>query len=1802
MPVTPRTARRTSNGQPSTRWTQETTPKAKKPGLYEPTSVQDRIAQWQAQGAASAAAPDALSVRSIPLSTKDRDSSPSPSLDTPLSAPPRRNRWADSDKENAPKAQHERSRSAPRKRVISDEHWKAGKQIGTKSSPKTETRTRVRVPHHDLTYTSTDRKAEREARREQRRQARLSRENGGDGIGIAEPGRERQRPTSVQDLNSYIDEELAHQLDSSVVDAEQHNEAWAVPIRVDEDAASPIRNSKYADSLGRFDDASAGKDGKDKSRPKGARILSKTRDMFTKPEVQQSSSNRVPSIQAWLEEQTDPFIEEASKPDVLPPTMPLPLRPEPLRKRSRQHDRKSSDNTTADPNHIWDAVTTSDPIEKHSPGDQMVHSSGGRRSSGHEQHSGRRRRRRESTTNEHNIESSPSSLQRRGARTRRQRPREPSSPSALTLQAQHDIPGPDGPKPNSRGLGRHSAPSGIHHLPTIASVETFKEENEPPIYEETGQSQSCGLKRKLTTHEDLMSVLSLPMNRKSTRSRRHTKPVSIEATKQIMEDLTAAEEKYLRELHTLVDGVIPVLLQSVLSKSNSTAAASLFTSSNVHDDLEISKPIIDMGIALERLKSSHSRIPTSSIDALLRWVQSAQKPYHDYLQAWRLGFQDVVVNLAPLGENDQAMNQGMPRDADGDVIDSKGNKVDVAYLLKRPLVRVKNLGKTLAEIEHQLETKAATEAAQQFSELTAFARRRHQEEQGRLEDEAAAGVDTTRAREIRTLGPHAGVKLDQTRRVRARDCFGLTFYHSTGQRLDCQVEMIFRDNAAGTSSGGDVLICEVDELGKWLLFAPIELSAISARRGEDGFALVIMVRGPLKIGQEWHELLALTSDDPEATTEWMTMLGSSPLPLKLSRARSVKAPGSSALNTIPLDSETATDGSEAASEFGATDVPLGEPSVLGRSMPHSPHSKAQKPLLERFMPKLNLGGGLQSKQSASQQWAWPIKMASRTPASSTLSSDRSTISDKSLKELPRLPKASSAPSTPAREAQKGTKHPRPGTSGTAEHFMMSGALSVEEAMQSQSRHSAHPGQHTDWEAHTNKQPEVAPGDQAQQLASSPREQAQSLRRPTDPSSQQQKRPQFDRKLSATPSQDLPTINKLRSASNETELSASMPLKESIRDQWQALSCASTPIRKKPVPKSSTKDEIFTEDIPSLPSRPQNRHSSPDAALLRSTTLESAPPPPPPHRQLSSEAVKVKTAPVVKPQSSKKSNKTQKRRSSSPLKHEYAPSTASEGTSDSDSDDASDSSSETSNDFMSEMQDTPGPLVAVAAGNRRTSKIAPTPPASVPPTTGTRTLAPSDSASQGPYRTVPASSAVPASKKAKTISMIFSWSDTGTWIQLHEDECSIVVSPGLIEAFEMSAAHSGNKDGPGSPASQEADSRASSLAQQPLVAFELTPMVPLRKGNALDINIRSPPTANSQIQSSNNILFRSRSADECNVLYGMIHWARCNNPTYIQLQMARPRVQPTVTFNTGEAPHSRSRSGSWFSFGGMQRKSSFRASSAPAPGLMSIGGDSDATTNSRFSALKRLGHSTGFNLNRSSVARKTGLSRTSGSLYSSSSGTRTGSGSGSGTSTPLPSQVGLIPGKDGPNVPSTSAEAANGGGMVNNMKIRLYVRKGQAWQNIGAGRLSVLPAPSAASRPAMVGNTASDPTTPTRASSSTMTYGLPNSPRGPRLPSASHTPHRLHGNGREKRIVITRNKDVNVVMLDATLGESSFERVMQTGIAVKVWTELAQVAVTGGVNMGRETVYMMQFPGGREAGWVFGLCGSYRYGEANGIGM
>ena len=514
------------------------------------------------------------------------------------------------------------------------------------------------------------------------------------------------------------------------------------------------------------------------------------------------------------------------------------------------------------------------------------------------------------------------------------------------------------------------------------------------------------------------------------------------------------------------------------------------------------------------------------------------------------------------------------------------------------------------------------------------------------------------------------------------------------------------------------------------------------------------------------------------------------------------------------------------------------------------------------------------------------------------------------------------------------------------------------------------------------------------------------------------------------------------------------------------------------------------------------------------------------------------------------------------------------------------------DLHSELKDQATPLVQVVQGNRRSSygparplPSIPSTDASTAPSAGSKTLDPSDSASNGPYRRAPPPSSFPAHKKKRTIAMVCSWSDRGIWQPIQDDECSIVISPGLVQAFPMSAAHSQPMTGADWETSD--DEHSTDLAErQPLVEFELTPVVPLRKGTALDITIRSPPTPNSTVRTTNNVMFRSRTVQECEKLYQLINWARCNNPTYAQLARSRAR-EPTVTF-AADVPQSKSRS--WFSFGSRE-KSSYRASSRP-PTSIADSGASGASTNSAFSALKKFGMNSPFSLKRSSVMRKPGIGSAGGdSLYSFSNG-----GSGSGSSTPAPaSQAGFIPGPDGPNVPATSAEAANGGGMVNNMKVRLFVRQGSKWEALGQSLLTVLPAAAngntSDSRPGSSG--ASTP--PQRISRAPSAMPQPRTSQI-RLPSSSNTPHRIHGDGREKRILVTTAKRKDVVLLDEVLGESCFEKVMQTGIAVNVWKEDDGIKGIGGVMTGRGRMYMIQFRTSTEASWVFNMCGTYRYGS------
>jgi hypothetical protein len=283
--------------------------------------------------------------------------------------------------------------------------------------------------------------------------------------------------------------------------------------------------------------------------------------------------------------------------------------------------------------------------------------------------------------------------------------------------------------------------TGQHRLSTIASVETFNTSSsltetssylsdttvtQTTITQNTSstsntsngsyagdqnynqRNKNLGLKRRLTKHSDLLSALSLPdtsapgrtKSIKSARSIRTTRTRLETATMtDLLRELADDEIKYMRELKTLVDGVIPVLLSCVLSKSDSAITAGLFSQNSSRQvDASITKPIVDMGIALEQLKTFHKRIPLHDTQLLIHWASSTHKVYEDYVDAWRMGFQNVIVNLAPASKSNSVEDQSldeMPRNEDGDVLNENGERVDVAFLLKRPLARVKYLAKVM---------------------------------------------------------------------------------------------------------------------------------------------------------------------------------------------------------------------------------------------------------------------------------------------------------------------------------------------------------------------------------------------------------------------------------------------------------------------------------------------------------------------------------------------------------------------------------------------------------------------------------------------------------------------------------------------------------------------------------------------------------------------------------------------------------------------------------------------------------------------------------------------------------------------------------------------------------------------------------------------------------------------------------------------------------------------------------------------------------------------------------------------------
>lgn len=1727
---------------------------------------------------------------------------------------------------------HNRSGSAPSKRVVSDAHWRKDRsppRSTTSSRPTREDTPTWALPNDDIGVDSTrepktdekrkyndDRKSSKRESingEDERKKPKRESVGGDDGIRVyvTPPGsrRESARPRRRRSNHSASDEEAGDDLGQSkaspptLSSQRRKSPTPEDPLRLGSSIAmgeSRRRKSSNQRSVDPDDSPSARgafSEGRTSARSQKGNILShifgESRRSLAKQVQEPIPAPRVPSIEAWLNETSDPFIESEEPPvEFIAPLKPSHEKRKPAPKQE----------PVEDPNQIWEALDMKEGTRRAVPGSRRkkrIPSSAIYEDNpfpaDFDSDSGLPGTGRGTTSASKFVDlvkeppkTSPSSLKRRAARKSVSSPirdrhkaqeiteADEEKDVASVLSSNHTESSVEGPDPNHplkpRGLNikRPFPSTGRHRLSTIASVETFntrqsaaqpsvpelpKQTTHHPTIKESEADETRdhfdpdSLRRnnsRLTKHADLISVLSLPRaGNKSIVSARSIQTnrsrLATATIPDLMQELATDETKYMRELRTLVDGVIPVLLTCVLSKSDSAVAAGLFNpSARGHENPNFTRPIVDMGIALERLKTLHRRIPQEDPAALLTWAHGAQRVYAEYLKAWRMGFQDVVVNLAPAesgstvsgssGSNADSIDEGLlPRNEKGDVVNGDGERVDVAFLLKRPLVRLKYLAKTLKGINYVKPSAEAELLATKYQKLVDDARQRANEERARLEDESASNIDPSRARDPRTLAPLTGVIIDRTRRVRARDHFNLALQHSSGQLVDCRVELILRDEAAESAGGGDVLICEVDGTGRWLLFPPVQFARISARNGDHKGEIVVMIKGFSGDGSEWQELFSLRTEDEQSGFEWVQMLGLTPVPPKINRSQSFVARHRKDKPTYkPAPSSLAP--SDSASQIGRSrtpsprevDVPIGEQAHSASKNWEAPPKNVDSP----STPSPRPGAKLQK----------PASNALPTTPSKVSTNYVDKVND--LRSLPSQSKVHDSPPPEPRRTPRSFKEAL-GLSGTSNPIGLKRAKAK--------RLSRHGGSSPSSPKSIDGSRQHLEPDQASPDAPEPSEPVvrsteefdelrSALPEPIKVESPRQRddyqdvkaRPPNNRKKSSVPSMDLPYIPRVRKDSPPTTPTIE-PEEEPVwpssidTKQSQSSQSPSKLTKKRPV---SSKSEA-----------PQS----------------SSPPATPPHRSPCSVQLNETRTPVLS------SNKIKPRRSSSPLKHEYEPSTASESSSDSEAStvahNEATSISDSSDDEELEDGDVATPLRPLGTlKGLPSSKQYQKPSVQSTPAS---TIKPSESASQAPYKTVPAQ----PRKAAKTIASIYSWSDTGSWQSLHPDECSIVITPGLIEAFEMSAAHS--KFVPPSASDPVADldafsDLASNLTSQnddvrgdrPLVALELTPLVPLRRGTALDISIRSPPTPNSQITSGNNIMFRSRNPEECEALYALINHSRINNPTFIALQNARAAGS---SFHPIDRRASTSVSGSRRSWlGGWGRSSSYRASSAPTPSI-AISESSIGSMSSAFSALKRFGKGSGmFNIARSTITSRDG-SRAN-SVYASSDNS-----SGSGTNSPVPEGL-VSAGKDAPIG-------------LSNAKIRLYVREtASRWRDMGSARLTIM-------RPEI------------------SQVGPDGRPMSGGIGGAGGGAHQAVN---EKRIVVN-GKTKGEVLLDVQLGESCFERVARTGIALSVWEdvvgpngEVGGVAAQGGVAGGRARVYMIQMKSEAETAYTFSIVGKLRY--------
>ncbi|KFY58834.1 hypothetical protein V496_05930 [Pseudogymnoascus sp. VKM F-4515 (FW-2607)] len=565
---------------------------------------------------------------------------------------------------------------------------------------------------------------------------------------------------------------------------------------------------------------------------------------------------------------------------------------------------------------------------------------------------------------------------------------------------------------------------------------------------------------------------------------------------------------------------------------------------------------------------------------------------------------------------------------------------------------------------------------------------------------------------------------------------------------------------------------------------------------------------------------------------------------------------------------------------------------------------------------------------------------------------------------------------------------------------------------------------------------------------------------------------------------------------------------------EPVSSQTTPTRYRP----RSKELSLATPTKSYPNKDSNEKSgrspTPPGSVSKSTSTAPAltsniePPPPPLHKQKSSRDVATE---LQSPHSA--SYEPNQRRSSSPLKHEYQP---------------SEYTTSSSTSYLTDSEDDDSTLESSGDGLTGTEDIA-------------SQLQQVDDAVLPDIRLEPPQ----ASYCLKFKSNISCWRvPPGRWDNIHLDLCSIVITPGLIEAYALEASH---------PFSTDSLNNVQPRGR-PLIALVLTPIVMIRQSNALDVEIHSQPLETSTLKSTHIVRFRARNKDECMALYAATHKARQDNEKYNRLQ--RDRILNDYSRQSDNEWDDRKARYSWFG-----RKKSYRAS-ARASSNSGSDGSTFSLGRTAVMALRRMSNGANYDNGRLTP----NMSRFEG-------GPRSRGSSIFGASESAPSSS--------PRTRTDSSLAASSTRNssvfdTNNLIVRVYrSEKTPRWVDLGYCRILIrVPQPG-------------------------MSLKIPMNDGVPKhITLIQHTG--------EKQTILSRhlgttnshneNKEPPIVFYDGVSGSRDFTRVNKIGIVMHVQQEVygtnGEVGLPGaigGVGI-RQRKWMFKSPNATQCGWVFALLG------------